>query len=100
MAVGGWPHPPLRAPLVVSQKMFISDKKYATSLLVSSAFNHFFPNMLFGHIFVPPPGRGGGQTEKYTPLYLSGSRIFRQLLQGLYDQEPRKVEKCGRTSYR
>ena len=96
MAVGGWPHPPLRAPLVVSQKMFISDKKYATSLLVSSAFNHFFPQ----HVIWPYFRGGGVQTEKYTPLYLSGSRIFRQLLQGLYDQEPRKVEKCGRTSYR
>ena len=29
-------------------------------------FQSFFsPNLLFGH---PPPGWGGGQTEKYTPL--------------------------------
>ena len=52
-------------------------KKYAFSPLFLSPFNHFFPNLLSGHIFAPPPaGRGGGQTEKYTPLCIIQCYFF------------------------
>ena len=40
-------------------------KKYAFSPFFSSPFNHFFPQ----HDILPYLW-GGGQTEKYTPLYL------------------------------
>ena len=43
-------------------------ERYAFTRPFIIPFQSFFPpNMLFGHIFVPPPG-AGGQTEKYTPL--------------------------------
>ena len=41
-------------------------------ICISPTFNPFFPNLLFCHIFAPPPPPGPpggeGQTEKYTTL--------------------------------
>ena len=37
------------------QNIYQLGEKYKFPLLFSSLFNHIFPNMLFGHIFAPPP---------------------------------------------
>ena len=44
------------------QNIYQLGEKYKFPLLFSSLFNQIFPNMLFGHIFAPPP------PENYTPL--------------------------------
>ena len=49
--------------------------------------------MLFGHIFAPPPGPGvgGDQTEKYTPLESSLTKIEHIPDRGVFDIRDHEV---------